>query len=814
MPYEKKGSITVTFQDGTEHEFTSIEKCAGLDPADVVEVDEVDADLSHTSTMPVQNKTITGALDDKADLEDGKVPSSQLPSYVDDVVEYATYSNFPATGEQGKIYLALDTGFTYRWSGSTYVRVNEPDLSNYYTKGQIDVKFDSLTKADVGLGNVDNTSDLDKPISTATQAALDNKQDVLTTSIPDGENESFIGFDNDNELKKEKLLVMSPIEIINAVKGTYDPSKEYASLTVNDDPMSYGIVGGAQKSAVGDGNATMNKLVGVNAVRNQQVRNPNFANTLYWDVVNGSLTVSDNIGTYKVTTVSSTAYGNRIAPNSGSLKLIGGHKYLFAFSARSSKAGLKIYLSKTGSTQGISLTTVANTWVDAQGIVEYSGSDNIWLRINNYSALEVDDEIQYRNVYIIDLTQALGSNEVVNAIIGTTASTQVANLLKVFPQILTWTDFDAGTLVSSKSAKLLSGSFNRLVMPRTAGTLNGQNGTRGNAQDFEEGKYYVGLSASDYVNRTNASVSSITDNSITFYGVEGYGVVLPVKVVAGQTVYFNYRKTGGSGSLYGYYNYSWFGADGKRISGVEYGQNNIVTVPYGAVWFVLILRTTNSTPVTVSDLICNISYTSLNGIYKPYKEPTTVPLPNVELNGILTVVDGKVVADGDEAYPDGTGKQRHGIVDLGTLDYARSGISTDRTVARFSSTSLRLNAASMASRCVVSSKLRAATSAINADSGANLISLNTYENYVYVTLKLSDIGWDGEGSDYLPKVQAYLSGVYYVYPLATPTDFTLTSFQSIFPVEQGGTLQFLDEDDNPIAGLQGSEITYLSPKGE
>lgn len=56
---------------------------------------------------------------------DGKVPSSQLPSYVDDVLEYNSYSAFPGTGETGKIYVALDTNKTYRWSGSAYVEISE-----------------------------------------------------------------------------------------------------------------------------------------------------------------------------------------------------------------------------------------------------------------------------------------------------------------------------------------------------------------------------------------------------------------------------------------------------------------------------------------------------------------------------------------------------------------------------------------------------------------------------------------------------------------------------------------------------------------
>ena len=64
-------------------------------------------------------------LDGKADLVDGKVPAAQLPSYVDDVLEYASTDAFPATGESGKIYVATDTNRTYRWSGSAYVEISE-----------------------------------------------------------------------------------------------------------------------------------------------------------------------------------------------------------------------------------------------------------------------------------------------------------------------------------------------------------------------------------------------------------------------------------------------------------------------------------------------------------------------------------------------------------------------------------------------------------------------------------------------------------------------------------------------------------------
>ena len=62
--------------------------------------------------------------------ENGHVPSSQLPSYVDDVLEFATKNDFPgvkegddAKGETGKIYVALDTNLTYRWGGTAYVEI-------------------------------------------------------------------------------------------------------------------------------------------------------------------------------------------------------------------------------------------------------------------------------------------------------------------------------------------------------------------------------------------------------------------------------------------------------------------------------------------------------------------------------------------------------------------------------------------------------------------------------------------------------------------------------------------------------------------
>ena len=76
--------------------------------------------------IPTSSK---GAANGVAELDaNGLVPTSQLPSFVDDVLEYSSKSAFPATGETGKIYVALDTNLTYRWSGTAYVEIS-PSLA-------------------------------------------------------------------------------------------------------------------------------------------------------------------------------------------------------------------------------------------------------------------------------------------------------------------------------------------------------------------------------------------------------------------------------------------------------------------------------------------------------------------------------------------------------------------------------------------------------------------------------------------------------------------------------------------------------------
>lgn len=135
--------------------------------------------------------SIEDIVEKKADLdESGKVLASQLPSYVDDIEEYPTYNDFPLEGEKGKIYIDVKMNKTYRWGGSVYVSLDTPlalgDTANTAYRGDKGkVAYDhsfivagnphKVTKGDIGLGNVDNTTDADKPVSTATTIELNKR---------------------------------------------------------------------------------------------------------------------------------------------------------------------------------------------------------------------------------------------------------------------------------------------------------------------------------------------------------------------------------------------------------------------------------------------------------------------------------------------------------------------------------------------------------------------------------------------------------------------------------------------------------------
>ena len=129
----------------------------------------------------------------------GKVPSSQLPSFVDDVLEFANLAAFPGTGETGKIYVALDNNKTYRWSGSAYIEISPSEVTSVFGRsGAVTAQSGDYTATQITnapAGNISSTTvqlainELDsekQPIdATLTALAAYNTNGLLTQTAPD-----------------------------------------------------------------------------------------------------------------------------------------------------------------------------------------------------------------------------------------------------------------------------------------------------------------------------------------------------------------------------------------------------------------------------------------------------------------------------------------------------------------------------------------------------------------------------------------------------------------------------------------------------
>lgn len=144
----RTGSVTLTAAD------VGLANVANLSPAN----------------LPLSTAA-TNAFALKADLVGGTVPASQLPSYVDDVLEYDNLSVFPSVGEKGKIYVADDTDRIYRWSGASYIEISaSPGSSDAVPEGSANLYFTvARVRATVLAG-----------LSTATNAAITAADTVLS----------------------------------------------------------------------------------------------------------------------------------------------------------------------------------------------------------------------------------------------------------------------------------------------------------------------------------------------------------------------------------------------------------------------------------------------------------------------------------------------------------------------------------------------------------------------------------------------------------------------------------------------------------
>ncbi|SEA79242.1 hypothetical protein SAMN04487851_11441 [Prevotella sp. tc2-28] len=110
----------------------------------------------------------------------GKVPSSQLPSFVDDVIEAANFAALPAEGEGGKIYVTLDDNKTYRWGGTAYAEISA-SIALGETAG---TAYEGSKGAANAAAIASHTGNSDIHVTTSDKAAWGAKYDKPSGGIP------------------------------------------------------------------------------------------------------------------------------------------------------------------------------------------------------------------------------------------------------------------------------------------------------------------------------------------------------------------------------------------------------------------------------------------------------------------------------------------------------------------------------------------------------------------------------------------------------------------------------------------------------
>lgn len=169
--------------------FKNVDKVSGkgLSTNDYTNADKSVVDGVTSALAGKVDTSLVGSANGVAELDaNGRVPSSQLPSYVDDVLEYADLAHFPATGETGKIYIAEDTNKTYRWSGSDYAEISESlalgeTSSTAYAGNKGKANADAISAIKDGT-NIDSFGDVETALaSKANSSDLGDKSNLTTT---------------------------------------------------------------------------------------------------------------------------------------------------------------------------------------------------------------------------------------------------------------------------------------------------------------------------------------------------------------------------------------------------------------------------------------------------------------------------------------------------------------------------------------------------------------------------------------------------------------------------------------------------------
>lgn len=594
----------------------------------------------------------------------------------------------------------------------------------------------------------------------------------------------IVSFETDSEDIFTKLQV--DLEPIQEGSGTPSPSnvrpiRGHSGVTVYDSPTqnaedgeSYSVDFNVSLTptstdttpylfkAVGDvyGDRLEDKIVGGTVAWNQLAQNGDFATDGYWSSYNNNYatyTRENKTGKIVVNSIPTEPYAvmmqNYDNNSTGhSPKAVVGHKYLFSADVKVSES---ISMQAHNSNDGLPANKLcsANEWTTIIGINKAARETMyMCIRPSYLDDIKVGLTFYAKNAFNIDLTQMFGSTiaDYIYSLEQATAGAGVAWFKKLFPN--DYYAYNAGELLSVEGLQ--------------SHDMVGFN-------QFDKNTMVV---EGVYIDNANGAEKSNTGGLATDF----------IPVIPNATYFINTEQTvGGWGA--------WYDANKNYISGIT-GYTNVdptykvKTAPSNAHYMRLTIRyNSNGNPDT---LCINLSDPSRNGEYEPYEKHSYPLDSSLTLRGIPKLdASNNLYYDGDEYTSDGKVKRKYGIVDLGTLDWAKG---THSGVDYF----VVSNVPSGSRNGVCPIYTKTIRDGVAGMQDKEFLIYNDASQVFIVDSSYTDVA----------TFKAAMSGVMLVYELATPTTETATPYTNPQIVSKYGTLEYVTNSIVPV----GHKTTYLT----
>ena len=518
-----------------------------------------------------------------------------------------------------------------------------------------------------------------------------------------------------------------------------DAEQLVATQFVEDNkPYLFRSTGGS--SDVGN-RSYLDKIVGGTVVWNQLVCNEAIG-------LGGTLGIDG--GVYTLTPNISSGFSQVQFYNTTPFTRKSGHKYYVSLEAKSdawASDGNIAFCTYDGLWLKNVVTSIDpsnHSWQTLKGIfistTDADGNSNFSFR-KYYE--ETNSPVSVKNVVLFDLTKMFGSTiaDYIYSLEQATAGAGVTWFKKLFPN--DYYPYNAGELLSVEG-------------------LQSHDSVGFNQWDEE---WEVGVfdnNGEPYGAATNAIRSK------TF-----------CKCVPNTAYYCRSSKTGSE-----YYIQMFYYDANKNFISMAYGNNRTFTTPQNAHYFKICTQTSSYIygGTYLNDICINLSDTSRNGEYEPYKKHSYPLDSSLTLRGIPKLdASNNLYYDGDEYESDGTVKRKYGIVDLGTLDWTYYGDEN------FMYAYVPRKKHGFSNLLCQRYRLRLVTTDIQ--SSDKVCWGNTQNSILYI----KDLDYTDAAT-----FKAAMSGVMLVYELATPTTETAEPFQHIQIVDDFGTEEFVSTGIVPV----------------